>query len=166
MHRKMRQPSFLSMSRCSLLTRPLLWLYLLLAGSLGSHKAELIRSGRTKSQCDWNTEMQEKVKQESWLVSWNTDPLVSVLLQMILLPYPINVFLLSETKRQKNNLALLQESQASLPQSPPSFAEMLARVLMALRGRTGRIHYRLDLGILVPHLSEQMWPILIANVLH
>lgn len=43
-------PLLLSMSRCSLLTRLLLWLYLLLAGRQGSHKAELIRSGRTKNK--------------------------------------------------------------------------------------------------------------------
>lgn len=42
-------PLLLNVSRCSLLTRLLLWLYLLLAGSLGSHKANLISSGRTKN---------------------------------------------------------------------------------------------------------------------
>lgn len=55
-------PLLLSTSRCSLLTRLLLWLCLLLAGSPGSHKAKLIRPGRTKSKCGWSGEVQERVE--------------------------------------------------------------------------------------------------------
>lgn len=66
-------PLLLSMSRCSLLTRLLLWLYLLSAGSLGSHKAELIRSGRTKNKRRWSDEMQETVeKLEGLLKHWSS----------------------------------------------------------------------------------------------
>lgn len=47
-------------------------------------------------------------------------------------------------EKAKSTLALLQETQTSLPLSSLPFVERLPRVLMALRGRTGRIHHRPD----------------------